>query len=136
MEASNESDLKKWIEKELVISGEADTLSASLNSIKEYVKKYIRLAKDQKRIILLSSAFKLKREWQVYLYFVGKAYGTIVGIFQNYHVTAKELKENLKIPRRTLFNYLRKFCNKDGLFKLNEVYMKLNVPNLKKFLLL
>jgi hypothetical protein len=90
------------------------------------------LAKDQKRIILLSSAFKLKREWQVYLYFVGKAYGTIVGIFQNYHVTAKELKENLKIPRRTLFNYLRKFCNKGWIIQVKRGVYEIECSKLEE----
>ena len=80
-----------------MVAEEKDILLHALELVKEYVKSYIRLT-NEGYIHLLPSARKLERHWQVYLYFVGKAYGYVAELFDEDHVRNKELETNLKTP--------------------------------------
>ncbi|MEM5831465.1 MAG: hypothetical protein QXO40_04640, partial [Candidatus Aenigmatarchaeota archaeon] len=128
--AQNEYELKKWVEKELIISGEGETLSNILDPIKEDAKKFIRLTKDG-TVYLLPTTQELPKHYQIYLYFIGKAYGYVANLFNTDEVTNKELENNLKFPEGTVKVSLKNlrengwiFSLKPGLHKLN--YSKLN----------
>ncbi len=132
MVRDNEDDLKEWIRKELVIKGEHEALSATLNSVKEQVKKYLRLSEDHKRIILLPPANKLEGYWQVYLYFIGKAYATLIGIYQNFHVTGKELEGELKIPGRSIRRYLKTLREKKMIIQVKRGLYKIEYSRIEE----
>jgi len=93
----NHEESKEWIKRELMVAEEKDILLHALELVKEHVKSYIRLT-NEGHIHLLPSARKLERQWQVYLYFVGKAYGYVAELFDEDYVRNKELETNLKSP--------------------------------------
>jgi hypothetical protein len=96
---NNNVELKKWIEKELII--QEVTSYNILNSLKENVKKFIRLTYSG-NIHLLPLTRTLPKYYQIYLYFIGKTYGHIIDLFDNEEVTNQEIEKNLKFPSGTI----------------------------------
>ncbi|MEM2175602.1 MAG: hypothetical protein QXI58_08305 [Candidatus Micrarchaeia archaeon] len=129
--AQNEYELKKWIEKELIISGGGETLSNILDPIKEDVKNFIRLTKDG-NIYLLPATQELPKYYQIYLYFIGKAYSYVANLSNSDEVTNKELENNLRLPEGTVKGSLKVLRESDWIFSLKPGLHKLNYSKLNE----
>lgn len=125
--------LKEWIDKELMISDNREELAFFLNSVKERVKNYLRLSKDRS-ISLQSQARKLQKSLQVYLYLVGKAYGYIAGIFEDYDVTNQELEKRLKFPSGTVRSCLKELRDKGWIIPLRSGVHKIDPSKIEEVL--
>ena len=130
---SNANELKEWIEKELVISDSREELVSVLNSVKESVKNYIRLSKEGS-ITLRSQARKLPKRLQIYLYLIGKTYGYIAEIFDDYDVTNEELKQKLKFRNGTVKSCLKELRDKGWIISLKPGVHKVDPSKIEEAL--
>ena len=130
---SNAKKLKEWIEKELMVSDNREELVSVLNSVKERVKNHLRLSKEGS-ITLRPQARKLQKCLQIYLYLIGKAYGYIADIFDDYDVTNEELEKKLKLPNGTVKYCLKELRDKGWIIPLKPGVHKVDPSRIEEVL--
>lgn len=131
MASKKEEELKEWISKELLVSGEREVLLQALNEIKEKVKNYVKLSQEERKIILLPIVQKLSERWKIYMYFVGKAYAHIIGIFDEDNVNNEELSAALNIPRDSINARLKELRDQGFIIQLKRGNHRINYSRVK-----